>query len=95
MNIRRLAAGWVGWGAVAVVVQFAEGGTVRYVSPSGAELGGHTNWATAAKTVEKAVNACNHGDIIWVSNGVTSVSSQVAGTNGSPAPLSAGRCQTA
>jgi len=74
----------VGLAAVAFVAQFAAGGTVRYVSPSGTEVGGYTNWEKAAKTVEKAVNACNHGDIICVSNGVHSASSQVAATNGSP-----------
>jgi len=73
-----------GWAAVAVVAQFAAGGTVRYVSPSGTEAGGYTNWETAAKTVEKAVNACTHGDIVMVSNGVNSASSQLGGTNGSP-----------
>ena len=74
----------VGFAVAAVVAQFAAGGTVRYVSPSGTEAGGYTNWETAAKTVAKAVNACNHGDVIFVSNSVTSASSQVVGTNGSP-----------
>ena len=84
MKKRSWAVSAVGLAAVALVARLAVGGETRYVSPSGTESDGYTNWATAAKTVEKAVNACNHGDIIWVSNGVNSASNQVAGTNARP-----------
>ena len=82
MNIRRLAAGVVGLAVVALVANPAAGGTTRYVSPSGTETGGYTNWATAAKTIQKAVNACVNGDTVLVTNGTYTVTSQITLTNG-------------
>ncbi|MGI6088145.1 MAG: hypothetical protein ACOYCD_09455 [Kiritimatiellia bacterium] len=43
----------------------------RYVSLDGGNdaSGGYTNWAGAATAIQSAIDACNHGDVIIVSNG--------------------------
>ena len=82
MRASRWVSEIVGLAAVALFVNPAAGGTARYVSPSGTEAGGYTNWATAAKTIQKAVNACVDGDTVWVTNGVYSTTSQVSVVKG-------------
>ncbi len=42
----------------------------RFVSPAGANLPPHTNWATAAWTIQAALDEAQVGDTVWVTNGV-------------------------
>ena len=53
--------------------------TARYVwtnSPSPAAP--YTNWHTAARTLQAAVDVCEKGDIVWATNGVYSSGGRVA-----------------
>jgi hypothetical protein len=74
-------SGLVGLVTLVLSVQVTSG-TTRYVSPSGTESGGYTNWAIASKTIQKAVNACVNGDTVWVTNGVYSFTSHIILSNG-------------
>ncbi len=49
----------------------------RFVSPTGSDAAPYTNWATAARTIQAAVDAATTGDVVWVTNGVYAA----AGTN--------------
>ena len=42
----------------------------RYVSPSGSGTPPYTNWATAAKTIQIAVDFAGAGDLILVGDGI-------------------------
>ncbi len=43
---------------------------IRYVSHTGSSTYPYTSWETAADSIQKAINASNHGDTIIVANGV-------------------------
>lgn len=53
----------------------------RYVSLNGTNdvSGKFIDWVGAATTIQAAVNVCNVGDLIWVSNGIYAVGATVAG----------------
>jgi len=57
-------------GALAVLGAGQVCAVTRYVSPLGGNTMPHTNWASAATTIEAAVYAADAGDVILVSNGV-------------------------
>jgi pectin methylesterase-like acyl-CoA thioesterase len=44
--------------------------TVRYVSKTGTSTPPYTSWATAADSIQKAVNIADVGDTIYVANGI-------------------------
>jgi hypothetical protein len=46
---------------------FAE---IRYVSKTGSSTPPYTSWATAADSIQKAINICNDGDTVIVANGI-------------------------
>ena len=63
------------WGGVMAAYVWLAGmdlvfGATRYVAPGGGNVAPYTNWATAATTIQAAVNASANGDWIWVTNGV-------------------------
>lgn len=78
---KRYLAGMVGL-AVFVLGGYSVSGRDRFVSPSGSETGGYTNWAMASKTIQQAINACSNGDTVWVTNGIFNISSQISVTKG-------------
>ncbi len=82
MNDRSLTAVSVALVLAVLSAHLAEAATNRYVSPSGSEASPYTTWATAAKTIQKAINVCNNGDTVLVTNGTYSIASQVSVTNG-------------
>ena len=43
---------------------------IRYVSKTGSSTYPYTSWETAADSIQKAINASNHGDTIIVANGI-------------------------
>lgn len=43
---------------------------IRFVSKSGSSSPPYTSWATAADSLQKAVDICNFGDTVYVGNGV-------------------------
>ncbi len=47
--------------------------TNRYVSLSGANIAPFTSWATAANTIQAAVDVCGQDDVVWVTNGIYAV----------------------
>ncbi len=51
----------------------------RYVSPSGDDDANapYTSWASAAKTISAAVEACSSNDTVWVTNGTYVLSSAI------------------
>ena len=58
--------------AMVIPTKSATAGT-RYVSLSGGDVWPYTNWATAATTIQSAVNASGAGDTIVVTDGVYNV----------------------
>jgi hypothetical protein len=50
---------------------------VHYVAPAGADVPPYTNWATAAQSIQEAVNAAAPGDTVLLSNGLYTLGSQV------------------
>jgi hypothetical protein len=58
-------------GVACLLVTFTVGATVRYVDANGSSPSPpYTNWASAATTIQDAVNASSSGDQILVTNGV-------------------------
>jgi len=43
---------------------------IRFVSKTGTSIPPYTSWATAADSIQKAINICNPGDTVYVGNGV-------------------------
>jgi len=53
-----------------------------YVDASRADdTGSATNWATAKKTIQAAVDLTTDGDTVWVTNGTYNLSSEISVTN--------------
>jgi parallel beta-helix repeat protein len=65
-----LAAGLVHIGAAVLAVD-------RYVSPSGTEAPPYTNWNMAARSIQSAVDGSVDGDVIWVTNGMYSLTNEI------------------
>ena len=42
---------------------------IRYVSKTGSSLPPYTSWATAADSIQKAIDVCSYGDTIYVGSG--------------------------
>lgn len=64
-------------GVLAVLARFVPAAD-RYVSVNGTDSGPFTNWATAANSIQLAVDvATNDGDTVWVSNGTYVVTNQI------------------
>jgi len=53
----------------------------RYVSPAGENIHPYTNWATAARIIQKAVDAAVDGDTVLVTNGTYDVGARVVSGN--------------
>ena len=49
----------------------------RYVSPSGTEVPPYTNWKTAARSIQSAVDASSAGDVVWVTNGTYALTNEI------------------
>jgi hypothetical protein len=47
--------------------------TNRYVSLTGGNVSPYTSWATAANTIQDAIDVCGNGDIVFVTNGIYAV----------------------
>ncbi len=43
---------------------------IRYVSKAGGSIPPYTSWATAADSIQKAVDVCSYGDTVYVGTGV-------------------------
>ena len=56
--------------------------TTRYVSPGGSNSPPYTSLATAANTIQTAVNACVAGDLVLVNNGTYVLSTKITVTIG-------------
>src|SRR5215831_88755 len=70
-------------GLTAVALLPADAATF-YVSPTGGQTAPYTNWATAARVIQTAVDAATDGDEIVVTNGAYSTGGRPAGTNVTP-----------
>ncbi len=51
---------------------------IHYVSPAGGDLWPYTNWATAATSVQNAIDTATANDLVLVTNGVYLVSSAIS-----------------
>lgn len=56
-------------GAVALMLPAAHAQTNHYVWSGGNQTAPYTNWTTAARDIQSAVNASAAGAVIWVTNG--------------------------
>ena len=56
--------------------------TTRYVSPGGSNTPPYTSLATAANTIQTAINACAAGDLVLVNNGTYVLSTKITVTIG-------------
>ncbi len=43
---------------------------IRYVSKAGGSIPPYTSWATAADSIQKAIDVCSYGDTVYVGTGV-------------------------
>jgi len=55
---------------ILIINIFSVNATIRYVSKTGTSTPPYTSWATAADSIQKAVNIADVGDTIYVANGV-------------------------
>ena len=55
---------------------------VMYVSPSGNQTFPFTNWVTASRSIQEAVNQGIDGCVVWVTNGTYTLTSQVTVAHG-------------
>jgi len=55
--------------------------TTWYVSPNGTDLANGTSWGTAWQTLHHVATNTADGDLVWVSNGTYSVTSEISITN--------------
>src|ERR1051325_7275123 len=55
--------------SVAASALFQADAATRYVSPTGGQTAPYTNWTTAARVIQDAVDASANGDQIMVTNG--------------------------
>ncbi len=53
-----------------LLIQSSITAQIRYVSKTGSSTPPYTSWATAADSIQKAINICNNGDTVIVANGV-------------------------
>ena len=68
--MRILTVGLVHIGATVLAVD-------RYVSPSGSNTAPYTNWNTAARSIQSAVDASSPGDVVWVTNGTYALTNEI------------------
>ena len=77
------------WGASTSSVATLSFAVKRYVDPaSSSPLMGYLGWSTAARTIQDAINACNPGDWIIVTNGIYQTGGAVVKTNNGNKALS-------
>ncbi len=62
---------------IPVVCNFAQA-TTRYVSPGGSNTSPYTSWATAATSIQTAVDFASSGDLILVDDGLYTLTSNIS-----------------
>ena len=51
--------------------------TNRYVSAGGTDTAPYTNWHTAARFIQSAVDESSDGDVVWVTNGTYAITNEI------------------
>ena len=80
MHMRKSTA--YGLGLLLILPWLQVQAATHYVSPSGGHLSPYTNWVDAATNIQAAVNACQAGDFVVVTDGVYVLTSTLNITNG-------------